>query len=241
MQQHEPEKMIDSANAESMDLAEEPFARLRLSSPEKEDQAHPEVNENMDIDISRPLVSPSQTRLPIQSNSTTKKTKCSLGIIPVLSPSKKTQPPFMGPIGWTVPPKRSYKRSEPFLIYQDPDFYDPARAYNSNHACFNTFASDDDKENEPVMSDPMSPSLSSMEDEDVIMAQDNILIDAADIVTLADTFHSDGARRPQSQDGYIMQIDEDKSVSGTQSTIASIRRRQRTDPVMAISAHSHLF
>ncbi|KAI5303127.1 hypothetical protein KEM56_007881 [Ascosphaera pollenicola] len=241
-QQSEPEKENVSAAGEPMDLSEEPMANPNKSAhSRKKDKAQPKLHEDMDIEMTRSSTDMTPAKSLSHPLSTRTQTKCSLGISSVLSPSKIMCSPFMGPVGWTVPPKLSFKKSKPFLIYQDPDFYDSARAYSSNYANLNAFVSDDEKENEPDLSDPMSPSFGSMEDDDLVMAQDNVLADAANIVTLANAFHSEGFLVSQSQDRFAMQTDDDKSDIGTPNNTAFLRRRQRTDPVMAMAAHSHLF
>ncbi|KAI5310453.1 hypothetical protein KEM55_006915 [Ascosphaera atra] len=114
----------------------------------------------MDDDVCVEATSPLPTSLDMRKsipNSVRKNGRNSLNSVPVpiITPTKtfiKTSP-FLGPVGWTVPPKTSPQRSKPFLIYQDPQGEDPYRllefgslgsAYAHSHDC------SDDKENGPI-------------------------------------------------------------------------------------------
>ncbi|KAI5291611.1 hypothetical protein KEM54_002888 [Ascosphaera aggregata] len=229
-------------DAVPMDISEETTTKtpVSLKPREKSEQPpHANVDDTMEVDESYPLqqLEPEKPSL----RHVTRHVKNSLGAFPVLSPTKTSlHSPFLGPVGWTVPPKMSAKKSKPFLIYQDPETFDPTSAFPSARPNLNAFVSDENKENELILSDTVSSPFYPTEGDNAVIAPDNVNTGAANIISLAQAFNPEDLHRPQSQ-GYLMQIDDDKSDIDVPNNMALTRRRQRTDPVMAIAAHPHYF
>ncbi|KAI1933222.1 hypothetical protein LOZ65_000431 [Ophidiomyces ophidiicola] len=95
---------------------------------------------------------------------------------PIDGPLESTyRSPYMGPVGWTVPHRAGPNSSQPFLIYQDPSWYEPEPSPINPY--WDLLASDD-KEN--AIPEGMETGIRPPP-----VAEDNIVTEALNIVTLA--------------------------------------------------------